>query len=277
MLKPNEPRRGRSAARREGRAGPWVLAMAATALTTLAACGGSESGDGFAAEADAICTDSTREQAEIAKSGGSAGDFAATAADMSKLAESGTTSVEQMQALDAPPDGEKWDAYLENRRRAIAIVERRGAAAEREDKDGVDEAATDLNELLVERDALAEQLGLQACARILPDQDEEQVREAVELASTSGDGKRVCEEVVAATYIDRTFGGSVERCARVQSRAQPSKSVEFRDVYGVAGVLATAEVQLNGGALDGKSATLQLIYEDGAYRIFQASTTSSAA
>ncbi len=247
-------------------------------LATLAACGGGESGDGFAAEADAICVESTREQAEIGLAAGRSEDLGDTAERMSKLAESSAGSVEQFEEL-TPPDesADTWSDYLGNRRQAVDLVEQRAAAAEQGDTQAVDGAALELQRLLVDRDALAEELGLESCARILPADDEERVREAVELASISGDGRRVCEEVVANVYLEAEFAGNVERCVRAQSRAQRSKSVEFRDVYGVAEVLATAEVELVGGALDGQSATVQLTYEEGSYRIFEVSTGSASA
>ena len=37
-------------------------------------------------------------------------------------------------------------------------------------------------------------------------------------------------------------------------------------------MLATAEVQLVGGALDGTDATLTLLYEDGGYKVFSVTT-----
>ena len=42
-------------------------------------------------------------------------------------------------------------------------------------------------------------------------------------------------------------------------------------MLGVAEVLATADVTLVGGELDGMDSTLTLVYEDGAYKILNAS------
>ncbi len=269
MAPPGKPLRPRCVA---------ALLASAAAVATLAACGGEDSGEDFAADAEAICTESTREQAEIGLAAGPTGDFAAAAEQMAALRQSGARALDELEALNPPEDSaETWSEYLDNRRRAVALVADRQLAAKREDAETMTAAAVGIEELLKERDDLGEQMGLTACARILPAADEQRVRETVELASVSGDGARVCEEAIASVYLEQQFGGSVERCGRAQREARRAGAVDFRDVYGVAGVLATAEVELSGGALDGRSATLQLVFEDDGYRIFSVTTASRSA
>lgn len=250
--------------------GAGVATAFAFIALLLVACGGDD-GDGddggdFAAEAEAICVEAAREQAAVAVE---SSDFADR---LDALAAAGTDALERSEALTPPEEAaDAWDSYLDNRSRSVELVDETAAALDDGDTADAETGVAEIEALVDERDELATELGLDACARVLPDEDEQRIREAVELASTSTDGERVCEEVVSAAYIDRQFDGDAAACAKAQSGSVPAESVEFVDVYGVGGVLATAEVELSGGSLEGRSGTLQLVYLDGAWQILETS------
>ena len=256
-----------------------IVLIAAASTSLLAACGGDDSDENeFAADADAICTEAARTQTELSLEYGPSPSAEDEVARIAGLRSSGEEAIEQLEQLSPPEgSGDDWDAYIENRRASNAALEQRSEAVEGEDPDAVAAAADDLGDLLAERDSIGEALGLGACARILPSDDDAAVREAVELASVSDDGDRVCAEAVSETLIEQEFSGDVDRCARAQSQARNSDSVEFNDVLGVAEVLATADVSLVGGALDGNDSTLTLVYEDGAYKVLNVTTERAGA
>ncbi|MCB0876489.1 MAG: hypothetical protein R2718_08945 [Solirubrobacterales bacterium] len=257
----------RSRARGECK-GIGLLSAFASAAVLLVACGDDGGGgeSDFAAEAEAICVDAAREQADVSIE---SSDFADR---LDASASAGAEAQERSEALIPPDDlDDTWDRYLDNRSQSLELVDEIAAAVDDGDTGAAEAGVAEIEALVDDRDELAEELGLEACARNLPDEDEQQIREAVELASTSNDGDRVCEEVVSDAYIDRQFDGDVDACAKAQSRSVTVESVEFEDIDGVAGVLATVEVDLSGGSLDGRSGTLQLVYEDGAWRVLETS------
>jgi hypothetical protein len=100
------------------------------------------------------------------------------------------------------------------------------------------------------------------------DDDAEQIREVVRLSMTTDDPEGDCQERLSDSLIERTYG-SRSRCERVQREdddGADADSVEFATVE-VDGNEATAEFEVRGGEVDGAEGALELVREDGDWRI----------
>jgi hypothetical protein len=248
------------------------LCCALAGAILLAACGGSseEGGDeGFETQAAELCSDAAVEQVELSLAGRT-GEETDAAAQAEQLQGSAEDFAERFEALEAPAEqAETWAAYVETRRRAADLVAAQAEALAEEEDAAANEAVTELNATLSERDELGAELGIDVCARVLPEADVAEIERAVELGAVSSDGEMVCNEVVSSVLIEEGFAGSVERCIEAQSQGPHSRSVTFERVYGVEGVLATVEAELEDGIRDGGPVLVQLIPEDGSWRVLE--------
>jgi hypothetical protein len=98
--------------------------------------------------------------------------------------------------------------------------------------------------------------------------DEEAIREAIRLSFTTYDPEGDCNERLSRSFIERTYG-TRPRCERLQADDEDeenAESVEFASVE-VDGDAATAEIEARGGEVDGARGALELVREDGDWRI----------
>ena len=136
-----------------------------------AGCGGDDGGDGdadaFRAEANAICADFEEKIAVIPPPQEAPDEWAAIAADIGDLLESG---VNELDALEPPGDlGDGYDEWVELKRRSLEAtrdLQEAGAAANRE---LISQALDSLEETERRADEIATELGLDECATSLSD------------------------------------------------------------------------------------------------------------
>jgi hypothetical protein len=137
-----------------------------TCLVLAAGCGGDEGDDGdadaFRAEANAICADYEEKIAMIPPPQESLDEWAAIAADIGDLLETG---VNELDALEPPGDlGERYDEWVALKRESLTAtrdLQEAGAAA---DQELISEALDRLEQSESEADEIAEELGLAECA-----------------------------------------------------------------------------------------------------------------
>lgn len=117
-------------------------------------------------------------------------------------------------------------------------------------------------------------LGLAACGGGGSSTDEgptaeEEVKVAAVRAAENGDAAGFCREEASKAYIARIYGGDVKKCAGSDgtvpehpSEATASKVKVKRDQRH-----ATVTVSLSGGDLDGASGAIEMVKEDGAWKV----------
>jgi len=136
-----------------------------TCLVLAAGCGGDEEDDGdadaFRGEANAICADYEEKIAMIPPPQESLDEWAAIAADIGDLLETG---VNELDALEPPGDlGERYDEWVALKRESLAAtrdLQEAGAAANQE---LISEALGRLEQSEDEADEIADELGLAEC------------------------------------------------------------------------------------------------------------------
>ena len=257
-----------------------TAALAALACLLFAGCGGGESEPeepaGFEADAADLCTAAAVDQVEIALAG-RRGEISDAAEQSEMLYRSAVEYAERFAALEAPEESaDSWARYVETRERAAELVDAQAKALAAGEETTAREAAGELEALLRERDAIGAELGIDACARVLPAEDVAEIEEAIELGAASGDGDQVCSEVVSEILIEERFEGNFADCVRAQSTTPLAEAVRYERIYGIDEVLATAEIELSGGLRGGGPALVQLIPEEGAWRILEISPRSDA-
>lgn len=97
--------------------------------------------------------------------------------------------------------------------------------------------------------------------------DEEAIREAIRLNLTTHDPEGDCNERLSDSLVERTYQ-TRERCAQLQADDQneDADSVEFASVE-VDGDAGTAEITTRGGDVGPVKGTLEMVREDGDWRI----------
>ena len=254
-------------------AGKKMVAIAcAFAGMGIAACGGDsdeDSGDDFAAQADQICLEAQRETVEIARRLGPV----TSDEDVIPRIEQFTPVREQAQAdLEALEPSEDvapaFDRLLALRREHLERSQQELKLRKSGDVAAAARLGAKSSRLQEQEDAAAEDAGLTACARILPDEDAEQAKETITVLETSDDPD-LCTETMTAEGVEALFGG-LEACEEAQQGLKPSEladSVDFEEISGLEGVSASVVGTVNGGTLDGDHAKYEMIYEDGTYKV----------
>jgi hypothetical protein len=102
--------------------------------------------------------------------------------------------------------------------------------------------------------------------------DEQAIREVVRQSITTDTPEIDCDSRVSDSLIRRTYGDRA-RCVRVQrdDEERPARSVDFDDLR-VDGDSASVRIVARGGDPDGARGTLELVREDGDWRIDDLST-----
>jgi hypothetical protein len=97
--------------------------------------------------------------------------------------------------------------------------------------------------------------------------DEQEIRTVIRSSLTTENPRGDCRRWLSDSLIRLTYG-TRQRCVRVQrdDDEQPAKAVEFASVE-VSENAATAEIDVRGGDSDGAKGELELVREDGAWRI----------
>jgi hypothetical protein len=108
---------------------------------------------------------------------------------------------------------------------------------------------------------------LTGCGGDGSEDDDREIRKVIRSSLTTKEPERDCRQRLSDSLIRRTYG-TRERCVRVQrdDDSEPARAVEFASVE-VNGDAATADLEVRGGDADGAKGGLELVREDGAWRI----------
>jgi hypothetical protein len=143
-----------------------ILVLTLTCGVALAACGGDDepSKDEFVEQADEICRDADQQLEDIDQP--STDDEIAGYLD--EVLELSDEVQGDLEDLDAPEDvQEDWDAYLDNTREGIEVLEEARDQAEGGDADAARETLTgsQADELEEEQEQLADDIGFEECGK----------------------------------------------------------------------------------------------------------------
>jgi hypothetical protein len=246
----------------------YLCAALVAGAFALAACGGgSDGGEDFVAEADAVCRENAIAAQEALNEVGPISDRQSAIAVLEALAPLSEDRAVRLDRIE--PDAESAEAYEEfvsiQRRRREAIEE--GLEAARgDDEQGYGAAQQREGELAGEARAAAAEAGLEVCAEELSEEAASAVEESIQRAGTSNDPEIVCDELATEFFLEAQFGGR-EQCEREQRSAEPPEAIEVADPTGIDEVTASADITLRGGDSDGLQARIHLAYEDGIWKV----------
>jgi hypothetical protein len=247
-----------------------VAVLSVTPVLALAACGGDGGGsenDDFIAEADAACTDSTREINELYAQEGTPQSFEEAVALGAKRLPISEEAVEKVSAIEAPDDlADDFDEYLAQREQYLDLLRQQQQAGEAGDQASFDQLNAELGETSDAADAAGEQVGLEACALVLPEDQVDEVTAVVEDTATTGDPAH-CTEDYTENYVESSGG----RAACEEGEQDPNNqldSIEVTEVKGVDEVYAFVIATATGGPIDGsQEVQIDLVFEDGRWKI----------
>ena len=143
-----------------------VLATAGACLVLAVGCGGDGGGDGdpdaFRAEANAICADYEEKIAVIPPPQEALDEWAAIAADIGDLLETG---VNELDALEPPDDlGDPYDEWLALKRGSLSATRDLQEAGAAENQELISEALDSIEQNEARADEIATELGLDECS-----------------------------------------------------------------------------------------------------------------
>jgi len=244
----------------------------ALALGVTVGCGGSDGGDGdaatadFVTAADAICVTAAERDVAI-QADQAAGDPASTAAFLADLQASREQVADELAALDVPEEiAARRDELVASRREAAAAIAAGVRAAEAEDLDGFESARARVRTINDDGDAVAADLGLEACARRLPAAEREEIAALIALTVETDAARELCAQRATDRFIADRFE-SVQACVAAQSRRAAADTAEITDLSGTSEVFATAFVDLRGAGGQGGEYEAGLVHEDGRWKL----------
>jgi hypothetical protein len=246
----------------------YAVTIAIASLAVLAACGEEEQPDPgeFLSEAERICLDTARGVAKVR----AVADIPRSPAEAATLLDREipvrTEGLTRLQALE-PPDqlAPAWTSYLSLDEERVAAQQEGLDAAEQDDPDAFADYQVRFERL---SDRLAEtgtQIGLEACAELLPPAGQRDVAEVVERLLTSFDSGRVCEEAVTERFIE-AFYGNVQDC--IDTRPAPDAvSLKLLDSGGVASTYAFVDVEVTDFLGEKRQLRVELTFDDNTWRV----------
>jgi hypothetical protein len=248
----------------------WLIAvLAVTPLLLLAACGDDDEGSGsedFLAEADAACIDGGKRINELYAEEGIPQSFDEDVDLLGKRLPLSEQGVEEASALEPPDDlADEYDEYLAERETFVDLLRQQLEAGEAGNEAQYQSFGPQLDESSDAIDQSAEEVGLEACAQILPEDQVEDVRAVIDDTATTGDPAH-CTEDYTENYVEGN--GGLERCETGENDpANQAESVEISDVKGLEDVYATASVVPTGGPGDGQELIVELVFEEDRWKI----------
>lgn len=244
-----------------------LLCVAAVGLTACGSSGGSD----FAAQANAICKESSAKSAAIFQSpaGQSENRQGAIKLEQSYVALDEKTD-RKMKALEVPADAQKaFAAYL----KAGAAVEENDRKLLQAAKEGDPDEYGKLQEKEGEVDKAADKAaaavgGLEACANELPEAEAKEVARTIEKNETEANPAQ-CTDYFTEMAVKQQWK-TLKGCREYQegeTDQEVARAVDVKVTEGVEGVRATADVTFHGGQLDGKTLEFGLVDEGGAWKV----------
>jgi hypothetical protein len=243
--------------------------LAAATMMLMAACGGDDDGDStedFAAEADALCIETAEEVTALFNEEGIPQSFEEDVALLAKRLPIGEELLAEASDLDPPEDiADEYEAYLAELEENVALRNDALDAGEAGDESSYQSYLPRFEAQGDAIDAAAEASGLEACAGILPEDQVADVEAVIQDTATTGDPAH-CTEDYTANFVESQ--GGPEACEQGErDPANQADSVAVTEVKGVDEVTARAEVTITGGPLDGDDAFVELIFEDGRWKV----------
>jgi hypothetical protein len=171
-----------------------------------------------------------------------------------------TQRIEALTALAPPPElHSDVERYLALRQESADLLVERGKALANEDEKQAARLLRREERGEEQWQALGTTIGYQSCDGLVEGSDRDAAVATVERFFT-GPPRQVCAQLGSEPYLDAL--GGAKACAKAVT--QSSKVKVRPDITGTEGYLATAEVENTG---DGKPVSVQLIVEDGRWKI----------
>jgi hypothetical protein len=235
-------------------------------VLALAACGGDDEGtDDFSADVDAVCTESAERINALFTEEGAPTNAEEAAALDAKFVDSRQQEIDELEALEPPEDvAAGYQDFVAARKAVLAGQQNQQVADEQGDQGARELADASIENAFAEADKAAEGIGLEACAGILPAEEEDEVRAVAEQffeAATAEEFKVPCNEQATDAYIESL--GGLKQCLEP---GEP-RTIEISDVGGVSGVSAEVYFVPTGGPADGQSLLANFVYQDGAWKV----------
>lgn len=246
-----------------------IAVIAVTPVLALAACGGDDEGsdkEDFIAEADAACIETSEEINELYAEEGLPQSFEEDVdllAQRLPISEEGT---ETASTFEPPEDlADDYDEYLAARESFVDLLRQQLEVGESGDEGQFQSFGPRLKEQADTIDAAGEEVGLQACAQVLPEDQAGDVRAVIEDTATTGDPAH-CTEDYTENFVESS--GGPEECRKgEEDPANQADSVEISDVKGVDETYARGEVVPSGGPADGRTLIVELVFEDDRWKV----------
>ena len=245
-----------------------IAVLAVAPVLVLAACGdddGGDSTDDFIAEADAGCVEGAKEINELYAQEGIPQTFEEDVDLLSKRLPISEQGVEDASALEPPEEvADEYDEYLAQRETFVDLLRQQLQAGEAGNEAEYQGFGPQLQEAGDAIDEAGEEVGLEACAQILPEDQVEEVTAVLEEGIKSDPAN--CTERYSESFLE-TIGG-LEACREAESdSSNDPDSVEISNVKGVDEVYATAEAVPSGGPNDGKTLFIELVFVDDSWKV----------
>lgn len=254
-----------------------VLPLIVAASLAIAACGdddndvgGESDGGDFVADADAVCVDAAREIADLFLALEAPPlDEKTTVAAYRDILPVQELALVDLQELEPPADlSADYEQYLSLRQQGIDARQEAVDASEQGDSKGFEAAASEIGRLVEELEKAAEELGLEACSNILPEDDVAAVEAVEEEAAAADDPTIFCEIFLPQGLIQFYGSDDPQKCIDDPKSDDPVE-VEVQEVSGVDDVVAFAVIEfpeLKGGNRGPFEDTLY--YVDGEWKVY---------
>jgi hypothetical protein len=250
-----------------------AIALAILVLGALVAAGCGDSGssnEDFVAEADQICTQQTADSVKVEDRLGYPLSLEEGAEFQGELAPIRQEGLEQLEGLEAPDElADDWDRYLAARRESGELREEQVKLLEAGDEEKVKALNAEIEANSDELEKAAKDVGMEACGRILPADQREEVVDVVEEVALTTDPKLVCRDLVTPGYLELGFEGSYEECAEFQRKNADkfATDVEIDDVEGVADTQAVVKITDVDGQFAGEESAWTLVHRDDGWKV----------
>jgi hypothetical protein len=244
-----------------------ALTIVSAAFAAAPSASGAASAKSFRRAADKLCTQLLRNGAEYDLEHGPAASLEEDIARTEASLEDNREMLAAFEELNPPKKLRAgYEDYLELRREKITLDEEFLEIAATGDEAALQEGGSDYQANFERRREAARAIGLTACANDLSKREAKKVRAIVQETFLEGD-PAFCTEKYTEVFVEKVLGG-LEQCeAEEGNTANAASDVEFRDIFGVDKVAATARITVSGGSAgDGQDLLVETYYQDGIYK-----------
>lgn len=229
-----------------------VLCTFAAAALAVGGCGADEepaddvpprSAADYRTAADTACTAFARTNDELVRDGAPQTLDEQERLDTA-LAEAADTQAAAFAALSAPADLQAdHEALVANHRENADAYRTAAQAAGDGDADGHREATQARNDVGTEQLRLSRELGLEACARVLPTVARGDVQTVTRRVLLGEAPDRSCDEDVTEAFLASNLSGTREACVEIlEGLRADGATIDISSITGVDGVIASANV-----------------------------------